>query len=112
MGWIDKLILKMKGEIGRVSLLTMTNCDRVIAGLKAQREENDFTPALVKQQAYVDASLERCRRCGEPVAFMQMVGLATICPECERYFRDLDGDLIWFVDMIERTENVEGGKPK
>lgn len=113
MNRIDKLLLKMKGEIGAVAIRTMANCDKVIAGMK--RLDGGAFPIMSeyeKQQAYVDSSLERCRRCGNPVVYLQPVGLGTLCPECERYFRDLDGDLIWFVDMIERQPNVEGGRKK
>lgn len=53
-----------------------------------------------KQRLHVEASLARCRRCGDfAPAFPVAAPLATICGDCETALKKSDG-CMWFVDML------------
>jgi hypothetical protein len=107
-----KLSLEMitNDEVSRVASATCSNMDRVLGGMKTL--DGGRFPILTdveRQRAYVDSSLDRCRRCGDPVVYLVSVGMASLCNDCEKYLRLIDGGLMWFIDIINRLDNPPDG---
>lgn len=95
---------------------TMENMDELLEASKFDpgKELSDFDPSKPsetdKQEAYVNSSLERCRRCGDHTFLIMPAGLSTICSACEVDLRALEDESLpkrpyWFYEMV-----VEAGK--
>jgi len=53
-----------------------------------------------KQKLHVEASMARCRRCGDFAPAFPTAGvLIRLCDHCEKVFKAMDG-CMWFADMI------------
>ena len=93
---------------------TIENCQEVINGNKAKAEQHDmFTTELEKQKAYTDASLHRCRRCGDPCpTILPSPPMALLCTKCETLMREHDHGVMWFVDLINEIAGGQKGKAK
>lgn len=56
--------------------------------------------ALEKQRLHVEASMARCRRCGDFAPAFPTAGiLIRLCDTCEKVFKHIDG-CMWFSDMV------------
>lgn len=102
---------------------TMENMDQLLTASKfdPRKDLSDFDPGKPsetdKQEAYVNSSLERCRRCGDHTFNMMPAGLGTVCSECESDLRVLEDESLgqrphWFYEMVllARKNHKKGGK--
>lgn len=68
-------------------------------------------PELQKQRAHVAHSLERCRRCGDHIAYLTPVGMSTFCDPCSEHLHGLDDlehpGLKWFQEMVTTIANQQ-----
>lgn len=83
--------------------------DKTIANMeeltKASKEPagGDYPATeLQKQHRTIQASLARCRRCGDfAPAFPVAAPLAILCADCEKELKERDG-VMWFAEMYSR----------
>ena len=58
---------------------------------------------IEKQRLYIEASMSRCRRCGDFAPAFPVAGIMiTICGDCEQHLKTRDGCL-WFVEMLSKV---------
>jgi hypothetical protein len=99
---------------------TMENMDQLLEASKFDpgKELDDFDPRkpseTERQEAYINSSLERCRRCGDHTFLMFPAGLQTLCSECESDLRVLEDESLetrpfWFYEIVVKAQ---GGKKK
>lgn len=90
---------------------TMENMDQLLEASKFDPGKglSDFDPSkpseVEKQKAYVNNSLERCRRCGDHTYLLVPAGMSTLCDECESDLRVLEEESLkkrphWFYEMV------------
>ncbi len=91
---------------------TMDNMDQLLEAVKfnPRKDLSDFDPGkpteVEKQEAYVNSSLERCRRCGDQTYLLVPVGLSTLCSACEVDLRAMEEHGLtkrptWFYEMVQ-----------
>ena len=83
---------------------TIANMDEMISADKERKNMKEGRwPGMneaEKQKLYVQASMARCRRCGDfAPAFPVAAPLARLCDRCEKYYKAIDG-CMWFADMV------------
>ena len=64
--------------------------------------ESDLPPhtEMKKQRLHIEASMSRCRRCGDFAPAFPVAGiLIRLCDHCEKVFKAMDG-CMWFSDMV------------
>jgi hypothetical protein len=101
---------------------TMENMDQLLAAVKFDPGKglSDFDPAKPsetdKQMAYVNSSLERCRRCGDHTYLLVPAGMSTLCNECESDLRVMENESLkatphWFYEMVRiASDKAKGAK--
>ena len=88
-GLVDKTIANMD---------EMINADKAIRNLDEGNRR--VSKEAEKQRLHVQASMARCRRCGDfAPAFPVAAPLAILCDHCEKVFKAMDG-CMWFADMV------------
>jgi hypothetical protein len=93
---------------------TIANMDEMITADKKRRNMKEGRwPGMneaEKQQLYVEASMARCRRCGDfAPAFPVAAPLAILCDHCEKVYKAMDG-CMWFADMVHAISQKKGKK--
>ncbi len=94
---------------------TIANCKEVVEATdenaRLKRGVSTITDSdLEKQRMYVDASLNRCRRCGDHTpTFLPTAPLALICAECETTLKATD-NVMWFAELLLKISTKEGEK--
>ncbi len=54
-----------------------------------------------KQKDYVEASLDRCKRCGDHTySVFPSIPLSLLCGDCERTVKATDGGVMWFAQLV------------
>ncbi len=99
---------------------TMENMDQLLEAIKfkATSEDLPFKPSDAElQEAYINSSLERCRRCGDHTFTIMPSGLATLCSACEADLREMEEKALtkrpfWFYEMVQKAskKTAKGGK--
>ena len=76
-----------------------------------QTEGDDWKfRALEKQRLHVEASMARCRRCGDFAPAFPTAGiLIRLCDTCEKVYKAMDG-CMWFADMVAAVSQKKGKK--
>lgn len=78
----------------------MINADKELRALKEGRWPG--MKEAEKQRLHVEASLSRCRRCGDFAPAFPVAGILTIlCDDCEQHLKTQDGCL-WFAEMVAK----------
>ena len=82
---------------------TIGNMDEMLAANKRLEEtegEDWHYRKVEKQRLHVEASMARCRRCGDFAPAFPVAGiLIRICSACETHLKERDG-VMWFVDLL------------
>ncbi len=84
--------------------------DKTIANMEELRKANEKLQqtegadwdnrALEKQRLHVEASMARCRRCGDFAPAFPTAGiLIRLCDDCEAHLKMRDG-CMWFAEMV------------
>jgi hypothetical protein len=66
--------------------------------------ESDLPPRTEyeKQRLHIEASMSRCRRCGDFAPAFPVAGiLIRLCDDCEKDLRERDG-IMWFAEMLAK----------
>ena len=86
-GLVDKTIANMD---------ELLNANKTLVsgpGLPAHTE-------IEKQRLYIEASMSRCRRCGDFAPAFPVAGiLLRLCSDCETHLQKRDG-VMWFAHMV------------
>lgn len=81
--------------------LTIENSKTMFA---AQQQDASTLSGVEAQQRYVDASADRCYRCGT-LTFGLFPGAAPYCVDCVTELRELDraaGEFMWWGEMMQQ----------
>ena len=63
---------------------------------------------LQKQRDHIDATLDRCRRCGDHTfAVLPCPPLSLLCGDCEDTLKTTDGKVMWFAQLVAAIANKE-----
>lgn len=93
---------------------TIANMDEMINADKERRNMKEGRwPGMKeaeKQRLYVQASMARCRRCGDFAPAFPVAGILLIlCNDCEQHLKMRDGCL-WFAEMVAKISQKKGKK--
>jgi len=88
---------------------TIANCKEVVEATEVRATSKERMAGvtitdsdLEKQRMYVDASLARCRRCGDHTpTFLPTAPLSLICADCEATLRATD-KCMWFAQLVAK----------
>jgi hypothetical protein len=91
-----------------------TRIQRRKAGSKSQEKRLKVQIAepteVEKQKDYVEASLDRCRRCGDHTySILPTQPLSLLCGDCERTVKATDGGVMWFAQLVAAVEEKTNG---
>lgn len=66
---------------------------------------------LQKQHDHIEATLDRCRRCGDHTyAVLPCPPLSLLCGECEDTLKATDGKVMWFAQLVAAITKKEKSK--
>ncbi len=96
---------------------TIANCKEVVEATEAAAKPESkmlgltiHDSELEKQRLYVDASLNRCRRCGDHTpTFLPTAPLALICSDCEATLKKTD-KCMWFAQLLSQIGSTKEGE--
>jgi len=95
--WVRRTVSNMK------ALIAATEAKKIdhLPGEPFPRTEGE------KQQLHVDASTDRCRRCGDYTPILVAdTGPLVICRSCEAELKASDGGAMWFTDMLAKLSKA------
>lgn len=81
---------------------TIANMEELRKANKTLETDEGLVPRteIEKQRLHIEASMSRCRRCGDFAPAFPTAGiLIRLCDHCEKAFKTVDG-CMWFVDMV------------
>jgi len=81
---------------------TIANMDELLNANKVLEGDGGLVPRteIEKQRLHVEASMSRCRRCGDFAPAFPVAGiLLRLCSDCETHLQKRDG-VMWFAHMV------------
>ena len=84
---------------------TIANLDELLKANNILQSDGGLVPRteIEKQRLHVEASMARCRRCGDFAPAFPVAGIMiSICGDCEQHLKTQDGCL-WFVEMVAKV---------
>ena len=81
---------------------TIANMDELLNANKVLEGDGGLVPRteIEKQRLHVEASMSRCRRCGDFAPAFPVAGiLLRLCGDCETHLQKRDG-VMWFAHMV------------
>jgi len=96
---------------------TIANCKEIVEANDAAAKPESLMVGLTihdseleKQRLYVDASLNRCRRCGDHTpTYLPTAPLSLICSDCEATLKKTD-KCMWFSELLSKISSTKEGE--
>ncbi len=92
-------------ELANKTIANHQQLVNAVTRIKRAEMTGDTRTELEKQQDYVEANLDRCRRCGDGVfPILPTAPLSQLCGDCERSVKATDGGVMWFAQLVAEVE--------
>ena len=76
-----------------------------VTRIRLAEKSGDKRTEIEKQEDYVAANLDRCRRCGDGVhPILPTQPLSLLCGDCERSLKATEGGVMWFAELVAAVE--------